>query len=101
MLKSDKLLYFKYEGSKKDSCQRGTISLKDCQIICPFLEYDNRPVSFRVERMFLIVYLAIVCFLDHTMNLEVYLKTGSPSCCPQHLLRLLSSVVLCCLIVGN
>lgn len=48
VLKSDKLLYFKYEGSKKDSCQRGTILLKDCQIICPFLEYDSRPVSFRV-----------------------------------------------------
>lgn len=48
MLKSDKLLYFKYEGSMKDSCQRGTILLKDCQIICPFLEYENRPVSFRV-----------------------------------------------------
>lgn len=56
MLRSDKLLYFKYEGSKKDSCQRGTILLKDCQIICPFLEYDNRPVSFRVERVYLIVY---------------------------------------------
>lgn len=47
MLMPDKLLYFKYEGSKKDSCQRGTIFLQDCRIVCPFLEYDNRPVSFR------------------------------------------------------
>lgn len=69
MLRSDKLLYFKYEGSKKDSSQRGTILLKDCQIICPFLEYDNRPVSFKVVRFFIITYSSledessvIVCF---------------------------------------
>lgn len=41
----DKLLYYKYEGGKRDSSQRGKILLKDCKITCPFLEYENRPVS--------------------------------------------------------
>lgn len=46
VLMSDKLLYYKYEGGKRDSCQRGKILLKDCEITCPFLEYENRPVSY-------------------------------------------------------
>lgn len=45
VLMSDKLLYYKYEGGKRDSCQRGKILLEDCEITCPFLEYENRPVS--------------------------------------------------------
>ncbi|KAA8581831.1 hypothetical protein FQN60_008571 [Etheostoma spectabile] len=43
VLMPDKLLYYKYEGGQKDSCQRGKILLKDCVITCPFLEYENRP----------------------------------------------------------
>lgn len=45
VLLPEKLLYYKYEGSKRDSCQRGKILLKDCVLTCPFLEYENRPVS--------------------------------------------------------
>lgn len=45
VLTSDKLRYYKYEGGKGDSCQRGTILLRDCEVTCPFLEYENRPVS--------------------------------------------------------
>lgn len=45
VLTPDKMLYYKYEGGKRDSCQRGKILLKDCVITCPFLEYENRPVS--------------------------------------------------------
>lgn len=45
VLMPDKLLYYKYEGGRKDSCQRGKIMLKDCVITSPFLEYENRPVS--------------------------------------------------------
>ncbi|XP_034015209.1 pleckstrin-2 [Thalassophryne amazonica] len=45
----DKLLYYKYEGSKRDSCQRGKILLKDCVLTCPFLEYENRPLVFRIQ----------------------------------------------------
>ncbi|KAL6105199.1 plek2 [Pungitius sinensis] len=49
VLMPDKLLYYKYEGGKKDSCQRGTILLKDCVITCPFLEYNNRPLVFKLQ----------------------------------------------------
>ncbi|KAJ8289659.1 hypothetical protein GJAV_G00003820 [Gymnothorax javanicus] len=44
VLYPDKLVYYKYEGSKKDSCQRGKIPLTNCVITCPYLEYDSRPV---------------------------------------------------------
>ncbi|CAB1450294.1 unnamed protein product [Pleuronectes platessa] len=36
VLKPDKLLYYKYEGGRRDSCQRGKIPLKDCVLTCPF-----------------------------------------------------------------
>ncbi|KAM3871195.1 pleckstrin-2 [Diretmus argenteus] len=49
VLMPDKLLYYKYEGSKRDSCQRGRIMLKDCVITCPFLEHDNRPLVFKLQ----------------------------------------------------
>ncbi|XP_077586747.1 pleckstrin-2 isoform X1 [Stigmatopora nigra] len=48
-LMPDKLIYYKYEGGKRDSCQRGKIMLKDCVITCPYLEYDNRPLVFRLQ----------------------------------------------------
>ncbi|KAM8833016.1 pleckstrin-2 [Synchiropus picturatus] len=49
VLMPDKLLYYKYEGGKRDSCQRGKIMLKDCQITCPYLEYESRPLVFKVK----------------------------------------------------
>uniref|UniRef100_A0A3Q2ZKA7 Pleckstrin 2 n=1 Tax=Hippocampus comes TaxID=109280 RepID=A0A3Q2ZKA7_HIPCM len=49
VLTPDKLTYYKYDGGKRDSCQRGKIMLKDCVITCPFLEYDNRPLVFRLQ----------------------------------------------------
>ncbi|XP_038585850.1 pleckstrin-2 [Micropterus salmoides] len=49
VLMPDKLLYYKYDGSKRDSCQRGTILLKDCVITCPFLEYENRPLVIKLQ----------------------------------------------------
>ncbi|CAI5695622.1 unnamed protein product [Oreochromis niloticus] len=49
VLTPDKLLYYKYEGGKKDSCQRGKILLKDCVITCPFLEYENRPLVMKLQ----------------------------------------------------
>ncbi|XP_005934094.1 pleckstrin-2 [Haplochromis burtoni] len=49
VLTPDKLLYYKYEGSKRDSCQRGKILLKDCVITCPFLEYENRPLVMKLQ----------------------------------------------------
>ncbi|XP_069016998.1 pleckstrin-2 [Embiotoca jacksoni] len=45
----DKLLYYKYEGGRRDSNQRGKIPLKDCVITCPFLEYENRPLVFKLQ----------------------------------------------------
>nr|XP_046269678.1 pleckstrin-2 [Scatophagus argus] len=49
VLMSDKLLYYKFEGGKRDSCQRGKVLLKDCEITCPFLEYENRPLVFKLR----------------------------------------------------
>ncbi|XP_043998180.1 pleckstrin-2 [Gambusia affinis] len=49
VLMPDKLLYYKYEGGKRDSCQRGKILLKDCLITCPFLEYESRPLAFKLQ----------------------------------------------------
>ncbi|CDR00394.1 unnamed protein product [Oncorhynchus mykiss] len=49
VLYPDQLLYYKYDGGKRDSCQRGRIMLTDCKISCPFLEYDNRPLVFKLQ----------------------------------------------------
>ncbi|XP_029316900.1 pleckstrin-2 [Cottoperca gobio] len=49
VLMPDKLLYYKYDGGKRDSCQRGKVLLKDCEITCPFLEYENRPLVFKLQ----------------------------------------------------
>ncbi|KAL0969452.1 hypothetical protein UPYG_G00227560 [Umbra pygmaea] len=49
VLLPDTLLYYKYEGGKRDSSQRGRIMLTECEITCPFLEYDNRPLVFKLR----------------------------------------------------
>ncbi|XP_056616277.1 pleckstrin-2 [Triplophysa dalaica] len=49
VLKPDRLLYYKYESGKRDSSHRGTISLNNCNIICPYLEYENRPLVLRLQ----------------------------------------------------
>ncbi|XP_066536152.1 pleckstrin-2 [Hoplias malabaricus] len=49
VLKADKLLYYRYEGGKRDSCHRGTIPLTGCGITCPFLEYENRPLVLKLR----------------------------------------------------
>uniref|UniRef100_A0A8C6TPD7 Pleckstrin 2 n=1 Tax=Neogobius melanostomus TaxID=47308 RepID=A0A8C6TPD7_9GOBI len=45
---SNGLMYYKYEGGSRDSSQRGKIVLKGCQIMCPFLEYENRPLVLKI-----------------------------------------------------
>ncbi|XP_056914408.1 pleckstrin-2 [Takifugu flavidus] len=49
VLTSDELLYFKYDGSQKDSCQRGAVPLKGCRVVSPFLEYQNRPLVIKLH----------------------------------------------------
>ncbi|XP_064821129.1 pleckstrin-2 isoform X1 [Oncorhynchus masou masou] len=49
VLYPDQLLYYKYDGGKRDSCQRGRIMLTGCKISCPYLEYDNRPLVFKLQ----------------------------------------------------
>ncbi|KAG7252712.1 hypothetical protein CRUP_027221 [Coryphaenoides rupestris] len=49
VLTPDRLLYYKYAGSKRDSCQRGRVMLKDCEVTCPYLEYDSRPLVFKLR----------------------------------------------------
>ncbi|KAG9274925.1 pleckstrin-2 [Astyanax mexicanus] len=49
VLKANKLLYYRYEGGKRDSCHRGTIPLAGCEITCPYLEFENRPLVLRLK----------------------------------------------------
>ncbi|KAM9707602.1 pleckstrin-2 [Menidia menidia] len=49
VLTPEKILYYKYEGGKRDSCQRGKILLKNCVITCPFLEYESRPLVLKLH----------------------------------------------------
>ncbi|XP_065153589.1 pleckstrin-2 [Paramisgurnus dabryanus] len=49
VLKQDRLMYYKYEGGKRDSRHRGTIPLNNCTITCPYLEYENRPLVLRLQ----------------------------------------------------
>ncbi|TRY86806.1 hypothetical protein DNTS_020527, partial [Danionella cerebrum] len=54
VLKSDRILYYKYEGGKRDSSHRGTIMLSNIKLTCPYLEYENRPLeSSKSEEHFL------------------------------------------------
>ncbi|KAK1791261.1 hypothetical protein P4O66_013283, partial [Electrophorus voltai] len=48
VLQADKMLYYRFEGGKRD-CHRGTIPLTGCEITCPYLEYDTRPLVFRLK----------------------------------------------------
>lgn len=49
VLNPDRLLYYKYVGSKQNSCHRGTIMLSNCKITCPYLEYENRPLVLKLQ----------------------------------------------------
>lgn len=44
VLKAEQLLYYRFEGGKQDSCHRGSVPLRGCEVTCPYLEYENRPV---------------------------------------------------------
>ncbi|XP_030628881.1 pleckstrin-2 [Chanos chanos] len=49
VLRPDKLLYYRYENGKRDSCHRGTIPITNCVITCPYLEYENKPLVLKLE----------------------------------------------------
>ncbi|XP_048831483.1 pleckstrin-2 [Brienomyrus brachyistius] len=49
VLYPDSLIYYKYDGTKKDSSQRGKITLPGCVVTCPYLEYENRPLVLRLQ----------------------------------------------------
>ncbi|XP_012678715.1 pleckstrin-2 [Clupea harengus] len=49
VLLPDRLMYYKYEGGKKDSSKRGTILLAGCVITSPFLVHENRPLVLRLQ----------------------------------------------------
>ncbi|XP_005991529.1 pleckstrin-2 [Latimeria chalumnae] len=48
VLFSDKLMYYKPVGGKRDSCTKGKILLDGCKITCPCLEYENRPLVIKL-----------------------------------------------------
>ncbi|XP_033897625.3 pleckstrin-2-like [Acipenser ruthenus] len=45
----DRLLYYRYEGGKRESCPRGKVFLADCKVTCPCLEYENRPMVIKLK----------------------------------------------------
>uniref|UniRef100_A0A8C5TTD8 Pleckstrin 2 n=1 Tax=Malurus cyaneus samueli TaxID=2593467 RepID=A0A8C5TTD8_9PASS len=49
VLLQDKLLYYKIEGGKKEPSPKGRILLDGCTIICPCLEYENRPLLIKLR----------------------------------------------------
>ncbi|MFT7801728.1 pleckstrin-2 [Arapaima gigas] len=49
VLHPDKLVYYKYEGSKKESSQRGQVELSGCVVTCPYLEYETRPLVLKLQ----------------------------------------------------
>uniref|UniRef100_A0A8B9QSR1 Pleckstrin 2 n=1 Tax=Anas platyrhynchos TaxID=8839 RepID=A0A8B9QSR1_ANAPL len=49
VLLQDKLLYYKFEGGKKESSPKGRILLDGCTITCPCLEYENRPLLIKLR----------------------------------------------------
>ncbi|XP_010877725.1 pleckstrin-2 isoform X2 [Esox lucius] len=49
VLMPDTLMYYKFDGGKRDSSQRGRILLTECEITCPFLDFDNRPLVFKLR----------------------------------------------------
>ncbi|XP_043929961.1 pleckstrin-2 [Protopterus annectens] len=50
VLLPDKLLYYRPEGGRKDSTTlKGQIPLEECSIICPCLEYENRPLVIKLK----------------------------------------------------
>ncbi|XP_069494824.1 pleckstrin-2 [Ambystoma mexicanum] len=50
VLQNDKLLYYKLDGGqKRESGLKGRILLDGCSIICPCLEYENRPLVIKLK----------------------------------------------------
>ncbi|MGH0131531.1 UNVERIFIED_CONTAM: hypothetical protein FKN15_046688 [Acipenser sinensis] len=49
VLLPDRLLYYRYEGGKRESCPRGKVFLADCKVTCPCLEYENRPMVIKLK----------------------------------------------------
>ncbi|MBN3298730.1 PLEK2 protein, partial [Amia calva] len=49
VLLPDELLYYKYDGGKKDSSLRGKVALAGCKVTCPCLEYQNRPLVIKLK----------------------------------------------------
>ncbi|KAF7710800.1 pleckstrin-2 [Silurus meridionalis] len=61
VLKAEQLLYYRFEGGKRDSCHRGSIPLQACEITCPYLEYENRPLVIRLKTNTLSEYFLEAC----------------------------------------
>ncbi|XP_078089287.1 pleckstrin-2 [Mustelus asterias] len=49
ILSKDQLLYYKIEGGKKESRPRGIISLEGCTLLCPCMDYANRPLVIKLK----------------------------------------------------
>lgn len=87
VLLPDKLMYYKYEGGKKDSSKRGTIPLAGCVITCPFLEHENRPVSnpdsfclFTKQQHLEVLRMQVVCLGCQEGHREIILMEYALTC---------------------
>uniref|UniRef100_A0A8C8R9H8 Pleckstrin-2 n=1 Tax=Pelusios castaneus TaxID=367368 RepID=A0A8C8R9H8_9SAUR len=49
VLLQDKLLYYKFDGGRREPSPKGKIILDGCAITCPCLEYENRPLVIKLK----------------------------------------------------
>ncbi|KAM6201606.1 pleckstrin-2 [Rhynchocyon petersi] len=49
ILRQNTLLYYKLEGGRRVNPPKGRILLDGCTIICPCLEYENRPLLIKLK----------------------------------------------------
>ncbi|XP_068938537.1 pleckstrin-2 isoform X2 [Petaurus breviceps papuanus] len=49
VLRQNTLLYYKLEGGRKGASPKGQILLDGCNITCPCLEYENRPLLIKLR----------------------------------------------------
>ncbi|XP_007886272.1 pleckstrin-2 [Callorhinchus milii] len=61
VLFKDQLLYYKIEEGKKESQPRGQIPLQSCTLICPCVDYENRPLMIKLKTQQSIEYFLQAC----------------------------------------
>ncbi|RXM97578.1 Pleckstrin-2, partial [Acipenser ruthenus] len=92
VLLPDRLLYYRYEGGKRESCPRGKVFLADCKVTCPCLEYENRPMVIKLKTQKSTEYFLEACSREQrdtwassiTAAIHTLLPAQAPKPDPEH-----------------